>query len=208
MRGAHSRKSAPARVRIIGGQWRSRWLPVVSSPGLRPSADAQRETIFNWLAPFIEGARVLDLFAGTGAFGFEAASRGASRVTLVESHPRVHRQLLASKASLQAEGVEIRAEDVQRFLANPPATTGIMPGYDIIFLDPPFGKEQIPRVLAQLCSGPWLRGSDTLIYIEQERTASLPSTREWEFVRQRQCGEARGLLIRKNLLNDELPTGS
>lgn len=103
-------------MRIIGGEWRSRWLTVAHVSGLRPSADAQRETVFNWLQNDIEGARVLDLFAGTGAFGFEAASRGARAVTLVERDPRASRQLTASKAALDAQQVTVLTLDVRRFL--------------------------------------------------------------------------------------------
>lgn len=119
-------------MRIIGGEWRSRWLTVAHVPGLRPSADAQRETIFNWLQSDIEGARVLDLFAGTGAFGFEAASRGARAVTLVERDPRASRQLAASKAALDAQQVTVLTLDVRRFLQadqrQPSQVSGTEPG--------------------------------------------------------------------------------
>ncbi|MDD9854768.1 MAG: RsmD family RNA methyltransferase, partial [Gammaproteobacteria bacterium] len=104
-------------VRIIGGRWRSRRLRCAAVHGLRPSPDALRETLFNWLAARLPGAACLDLFAGSGALGFEAASRGAAHVALVESHPRAVAALRANRAALQAEGqVDIFPGRAMRFL--------------------------------------------------------------------------------------------
>ena len=102
----------PGRVRIIGGRWRGRRLPVAPTIDLRPSGDRVRETLFNWLAPHISGARCLDLFAGTGVLGFEAISRGAESATLVELNAVAAQQLSANKASLEAENIEIVHADV------------------------------------------------------------------------------------------------
>ncbi len=110
-----------ARVRIIGGAWRRRWLPVAAVPGLRPSADAQRETVFNWLQPHLPGAAVLDLFAGTGALGLEAASRGAGSVWLVEQSPVAVRQLEANCQMLGARQVQVFQGDALHLLAAGPA---------------------------------------------------------------------------------------
>ena len=180
-----------ARVRIIGGAWRRRWLPVAPVPGLRPSADAQRETLFNWLQPLLPGAAVLDLFAGTGALGLEAASRGAGSVLLVEKSPVAADQLEANLRLLGADGVTVRRADALRLLAQGPEAAGLTP-FDIVFVDPPFGKGLIAPVLKQLHGGGWL-ASGARVYVEQER--SLPAPAEWEMLRERTGGEAHGLLL-------------
>jgi 16S rRNA (guanine(966)-N(2))-methyltransferase RsmD len=124
-------------VRIIGGAWRRTPIPVADAPGLRPSPDRVRETLFNWLAhlrPDTHTLRGLDLFAGTGALGFELASRGAARVVLVERQPEALQQLRALQARLAAANVEIVAGDALACARSlPPAS------FDIVFLDPPFG---------------------------------------------------------------------
>jgi len=128
---------APQQVRIIGGAWRRTPIPVAGVPGLRPSPDRVRETLFNWLAhlrPDIHLLRGLDLFAGTGALGFELASRGAARVVLVERQPLLLQRLRELQARLQATSVEVIAGDALAVAARlPPAS------FDIVFLDPPFG---------------------------------------------------------------------
>ena len=124
---------APQQVRIIGGLWKRTPLPVTAIDGLRPTPDRVRETLFNWLGQELDGLRCLDLFAGTGALGFEAASRGAARVVLVERHPRAVKQLRAIKDKLEASAIEIAEADAIRFAAN------LAPGsFDVVFLDPPF----------------------------------------------------------------------
>ncbi len=132
---SHSpRTNTGQRIRIIGGIWRRRWITFSASHGLRPSADRVRETLFNWLQPVIDGATCLDLFAGSGALGFEAASRGAAAVTMVEKNTRVIDDLQKSKRLLGAKEVEIVAADARSFLR----TTANR--FDIIFLDPPFDE--------------------------------------------------------------------
>lgn len=126
-------RHAPQQVRIIGGQWRRTPLPVAAIDGLRPTPDRVRETVFNWLGQDLEGLACLDLFAGTGALGFEAASRGAARVVLVERHPRAVAQLRATKQKLTAESVEIAEVDAIRF-----AKVQAPDSADVVFLDPPF----------------------------------------------------------------------
>ena len=128
---------APQQVRIIGGAWRRTPLPVADVPGLRPSPDRVRETLFNWLAhlrPDTHALRGLDLFAGTGALAFELASRGAARVVLVERQPQLLQLLRALQSKLDASRVEIVAGDAL-------AVAAILPraSFDIVFLDPPFG---------------------------------------------------------------------
>lgn len=133
-----------SRVRIVGGQWRSRLLPVADVPGLRPTPDRVRETLFNWLGQDLEGLHCLDLFAGTGILGFEAASRGAAAVTLVEQNARALDALHKAAASLHAAQVEIVRGDAVRFLQNSGRR------FDIVFLDPPYRQGLLKRVTPAL----------------------------------------------------------
>jgi 16S rRNA (guanine(966)-N(2))-methyltransferase RsmD len=129
-----TRNIAPPReVRIIGGQWKRTKLPVRDKPGLRPTPDRVRETLFNWLGQDLEGWRCIDAFAGTGALGFEAASRGATQVVLVEQDPDLVDLLRATKAKLQADAVDVRRANGLSVLAS--ATPESI---DAVFLDPPF----------------------------------------------------------------------
>jgi len=184
-------RGRPARVRIIGGAWRRRWLPVAPVPGLRPSADAQRETLFNWLQPRLPGASVLDLFAGTGALGLEAASRGAGAVLLVEKSPAAAAQLEANCRLLGAGQVRVQQGDALRLLAQGPQALGPAP-FDIVFIDPPFAKGLIAPVLEQLRGGGWL-APGARVYVEQE--SGLPAPSDWEILRERIGGQAHGLLL-------------
>ena len=127
----------PGKVRIIAGQWRGRKLDVLDSPGLRPTPDRLRETLFNWLQQEIGAARCLDLFAGSGALGFEALSRGASEVVMVESNPALVERLNDSAESLNSEHHVIQRADAMSWLKQAKR------GFDIIFLDPPFGQNLI-----------------------------------------------------------------
>src|SRR5262245_23791839 len=132
------------RVRIIGGQYRSRLLRVVPRPGLRPTPDRVRETLFNWLGQDLAGASCLDLFAGSGALGFEAASRGASRVVMIEADRAALRILEASRTALGAVQVEIMGGSADAYLER------AREHFDVVFLDPPFGQNAVPALLARL----------------------------------------------------------
>ena len=135
----------PRQVRIIGGRWKRTPLPVVDLPGLRPTPDRVRETLFNWLAhlrPDTASLRGLDLFAGTGALGYELASRGARSVTLVESNAQALKALQATRARLDAREVEIVAGDAFSVAARLPAAA-----FDVVFLDPPFADNPWPWLL-------------------------------------------------------------
>ena len=129
------------RLRIIGGRWRGRKLSFPSLPELRPTPDRVRETLFNWLQPIIEGARCLDLFAGSGALGLEAASRGASAVVLVDWNPSAARQLQEHVRALRARQARVVQADARRWLSQCSAK------FDLVFLDPPFDK----ALLASCC---------------------------------------------------------
>lgn len=139
---ARAVRGAPQQVRIIGGDWKRTPLPVVDAQGLRPTPDRVRETLFNWLGQTLEGAVCLDLFAGTGALGLEAASRGARRVLLVERQAKAAAQLRAVKARLNAGAVEVAEADALRLAA------GLAPGsFDVVFIDPPFDSGLLARAL-------------------------------------------------------------
>lgn len=151
-------------VRIVGGQWRGRKLAVADLPGLRPTPDRVRETLFNWLAPVIEGSRCLDLFAGSGALGFEAASRGAAEVVLVEREPSAVKTLREQAQVLKAEQLRIVQADALHYLHGAPQA------FDIVLLDPPFGQELLAQALAGLAAD-WL-APQAWLYLEAERGVS------------------------------------
>ncbi|MEG3790019.1 16S rRNA (guanine(966)-N(2))-methyltransferase RsmD [Lysobacter sp. CCNWLW3] len=161
--------AAPGRIRIIGGRWRGTRLEVADAPGLRPTSDRVRETLFNWLAPALPGARVLDLFAGTGALGLEALSRGAAVATLVERDPALAAALRATAARLPGgEAAQVVQADALVWLGAQPEA-----GYDLAFVDPPFAAglwdAVWPALLPKLSAGAWL-------YVEapQGTTPALP----------------------------------
>lgn len=174
---------APGQVRIVGGRWRGRRLPVPPVPGLRPTPDRVRETLFNWLAPVLPGARCLDLFAGTGALGFEALSRGASQAVLVDSDPRVVAHLRRTAQSLGAENVQLVSASVPVYLQGPAEP------FDVVFLDPPFRAGLLAACAAQLDAGGWLRpGARVYLELEAELgTPELPSG--WMLLRSKQAGD-------------------
>ncbi|MFN3398310.1 MAG: 16S rRNA (guanine(966)-N(2))-methyltransferase RsmD, partial [Sulfurimicrobium sp.] len=129
------------RVRIIGGVWRSRLLAFPDVPGLRPTPDRVRETLFNWLGQTMEGKICLDLFSGSGALGFEALSRGARRVVMVERDAKVAQALRTNAANLGAENCELVTVDALKLLERETRR------FDVIFVDPPYDSHLLPRVL-------------------------------------------------------------
>ncbi len=143
--------AAPGSVRIIAGQWRGRKLPVPDLPGLRPTPDRVRETLFNWLMPVVEGARTLDLFAGTGALGLEAASRGAAEVWLVERDRSAAAALRQHVDRLGADQVQVINADALAWLVQPPPRR-----FDLVFLDPPYAAGVLGQAWQRLKTGGWL----------------------------------------------------
>ena len=133
-------------MRIIGGQWKRTPITVLDVPGLRPTPDRVRETLFNWLGQDLSGWRCLDLYAGTGALGFEAASRGAAQVTMIEREPRAVASLRELKTRLNADAVEIVQADAPAWLA------GRLGLYDLVFLDPPFASGELARIAPSLAA--------------------------------------------------------
>ncbi|MEO8408647.1 MAG: 16S rRNA (guanine(966)-N(2))-methyltransferase RsmD [Oxalobacteraceae bacterium] len=171
-------RSGPAQqVRIIGGQWKRTPLPVLDAAGLRPTPDRVRETVFNWLDFLLEGGwsrlACLDLFAGTGALGFEAASRGAASVLMVEEHTPAAHQLEAIKDKLQAGQVSILRGDAFSVAHR---LDGSARRFDLIFLDPPFGQDWLARMLP-LC--PPLLTENGIIYVESEVALTQDEPPEW-----------------------------
>ncbi len=150
------------KLRIIGGDWRSRQLNFVDAPGLRPTPARVRETVFNWLQYEIVGKRCLDLYAGSGALGFEAASRGAQSVVLLESNAQACRCLKDNATVLSAGQISIVQSDVLRYLA------GEAHVFDVVFLDPPFGLDLVVPTCQLLEQNGWL-AKQAKIYVETER---------------------------------------
>jgi 16S rRNA (guanine(966)-N(2))-methyltransferase RsmD len=185
---------APQQVRIVGGRWKRTPLPVALVDGLRPTPDRVRETVFNWLAhlrPDLQSVRGLDLFAGTGALGFELASRGAATVVLVESHPRALERLRMTQARLAATQVQIVAGDALAQAARWPAAS-----FDLVFLDPPFASSlQAPA----LAAARRLLADGGLVYLEtpQPLTPAAADAAGLEIVRSGRAGRVAFHLLRQ-----------
>ena len=189
-----SRKKAGT-VRIISGRWRGRRLPVPDLPGLRPSGDRSRETLFNWLQPYLRGARCADLFAGTGVLGLEAASRGAMQVSLVEKSPRAAQSIRDSAVLLGSDP----AGDVQVVEGGAVAWLRGQPpeSLDIVFVDPPFDSGLESDVLRVLDEG-GLVATGGLVYVETARQSSaIIAPAGWEQVREKTLGDVRMQLLKK-----------
>ncbi|HHJ39419.1 MAG: 16S rRNA (guanine(966)-N(2))-methyltransferase RsmD [Methylothermaceae bacteria B42] len=171
-------------VRIIAGQWRGRKLHFPALPGLRPTPARVRETLFNWLREDLIDARCLDLFAGSGALGFEAASRGARVVVQVEAHPKVIRSLERNRRSLEASQIETVGADAIRFLKQAPSEP-----FDVVFLDPPFEKKLIEPCATALEQWQWL-SNHAFIYIEAEsQLKELPVPGNWRLWKSKTTGD-------------------
>jgi 16S rRNA (guanine966-N2)-methyltransferase len=180
---AATRGSRARLLRIIGGTWRGRKLRFPASAAIRPTPDRVRETLFNWLGTRTPGARVLDLFAGSGALGLEALSRGASHVTFVEQDEAAVRELRARLAEWQAGDASVERADALRYL------TGEARPFDLLFLDPPFGSELLSEAARRLEERGWLR-SGAFIYVECAARAGLPPLpAPWRLLKAKQAGE-------------------
>ena len=170
-------------MRIIAGRWRGRKLAFPDAGGLRPSGDRVRETLFNWLTPVLPGSRCLDLFAGSGALGFEAASRGAARVVAVENDRAVVQALRDNRARLGADAVEIVARDALAYLQGPAEP------FDIVFLDPPFALDCLAGVGRLLQAGGWLV-EGARVYVETPAGRSPPPVpAAWRPLREKRAGQ-------------------
>jgi len=186
---ATSKRELPAppgrnSVRIIGGAWRGRRVHFPDMPTLRPTPDRIRETLFNWLQHSLTGTRCLDLFAGSGALGLEALSRGAAEVVFVEQFPPAARALQQQLVRLGGEAKgRVMEMGAARFLRTPAKP------FDVVFLDPPFGKNALAEYVPMLDSGRWLTDLG-LVYLENERNAGLPALpAHWELLKSKSAGE-------------------
>lgn len=186
-------------IRIIGGLWRGRKLPVPDSAGLRPTTDRVRETLFNWLAPDIQGARCLDCFAGSGALGLEALSRHAASATLLELERPIAQQLEKNLATLGATTGQVINTNTLQYLAQQGQP------YNLVFIDPPFRKGLLEQTINLLESGGWL-APDAMIYVENEVENGMPPTpSSWQLHREKIAGQvAYRLFVRRASEKEEI----
>lgn len=176
------------KIRIIGGQWRSRLLTFPANPDLRPTPDRIRETVFNWLGQDLTGLNCLDLFAGSGALGFEAASRGASQVVMVDTDTKIYHALHENKEKLQATQVELKIMNALNFL------NSNVRKFDVIFLDPPYRLELLPRLLPLL---PSHLGKGGLVYTETK--GAWIADKPWRVKRSAKAGAVSYQLLELEL---------
>ena len=190
-------RAATGQIRIIGGQWRGRKLPVPDSPGLRPTTDRVRETLFNWLAPSMVDARCLDCFAGSGALGLEALSRYAASATLLEMERSVAQQLQQNLATLKAANGKVVTGNTLAYLAQSGTP------HNIVFVDPPFRKGMLEETLTLLENNGWL-ANDALIYVESEVENGLPPVpASWSLHREKVAGQVAYRLYQRESQGEE-----
>ena len=184
------RASRAGRLRIVAGNWRSRLLDIADVEGLRPTAERVRETLFNWLTPHITGARCLDLFAGTGALGLEALSRGAASVVFVERSAVAAGQLRRNVELLEAQGAEVVEADGLAYLER-----GAQRPFDIVFLDPPYAADLLDET-CRLLAGSQLLADDALVYLELDRKGAVPDLPDgWQTKKDKTAGKVRYMLV-------------
>ena len=183
-------------MRIIGGEWRGRKLPVLDGDGLRPTSDRIRETLFNWLQFELPMARCLDVFAGSGALGFESLSRGAAQVLMLEKSAGVAQQLRHNSVLLKTSKADIHQTDSLQFLAKPAPHP-----FDIVFIDPPFQQGLMQPTLDALFSHGWIH-DQAWLYLEQEKHLDWPTLPEgWVMHREKTTSQVRLSLWHKQTLD-------
>lgn len=186
-------KASMGQIRIIGGKWRGRKLPVLDSQGLRPTTDRVKETLFNWLMPVIQDARCLDCFAGSGGLGIEALSRYARETTFIEYERAVAQQITTNLTLLNAESGHVIQDSALSYLAKQGSP------YNVIFLDPPFHKGMLSGTIQLLENNNWL-AQDCYIYIEEEvkaQTYTIPT--HWTLHREKIAGQVAYRLYIRSL---------
>ncbi|MGL6316713.1 16S rRNA (guanine(966)-N(2))-methyltransferase RsmD [Vibrio sp. WXL103] len=182
-------------IRIISGLWRGRKLPVHDAEGLRPTTDRVKETVFNWLAQDIPHAKCLDVFAGSGGLGFEAASRQAERVTMLELNNKAFQQLKTNVATLKADNIEVIQGDALAYLKQPGTP------HDVVFIDPPFHQGLVDECLSLLETNGWL-SNDAMIYLETEKSLNVANTPEsWSLHREKQAGQVAFKLYQREVVS-------
>jgi len=177
-----NKKATSGSIRIIAGKHRGRKLPVLMAEGLRPTTDRVKETLFNWLMPYVHEANCLDCFAGAGSLGFEALSRGASKVSLIELNKNAAKQLLANKQLLKSDDLVICNANVLDFL-----NTQTPSKFDIVFIDPPFRQNLISQTCELLEDG-WLT-EQALIYVEMEAEGNQQLPNNWQLLKEKVAGQ-------------------
>lgn len=186
-----SRNQGTQQLRIIGGQWRGRKLSFTPEAGLRPTLDRFRETLFNWLMFDIEGAHCLDLFAGSGALGLEALSRGAKSVTFVDLSNKAAQQITSHLSILNCDRGKVVCCQAQTFLQQ------CQQSYDVVFLDPPFHQDLLNETLVPLLENSYIKNHG-YIYIEAENQYQLPTLPDnWQVSRQKQVKNKVFFLLQK-----------
>jgi len=185
-----NKKAISGSIRIIAGKHRGRKLPVLSAEGLRPTTDRVKETVFNWLMPYIHDVNCLDCFAGAGSLGFEALSRGAAQVTLVELNKSAAKQLESNKQLLKGDNVIIIQSNVLNYLQTRPSQQ-----LDLVFIDPPFRQDLVSQT-ADLLERNWL-AKNALIYVEMEVESNqqLPDT--WQLIKEKVAGQVAYRLFQR-----------
>lgn len=180
-------------VRIVGGEWRGRLLRFPAVPGVRPTPDRVRETLFNWLQQRVAGSRCLDLFAGSGALGLEALSRGAAQVVFVDVEPVVTRYLLERLRDFGCDRGQVVRSDAARYLDGPAQV------FDLVFLDPPFDAAVLPDVCSRLERDGWL-APNGFVYLEAPAAAGPPELPAgWTLLRSKRAGEVGYHLARRDV---------
>lgn len=185
-----NRDRGEGQLRIIGGQWRGRKLPIVDADGLRPTSDRIRETLFNWLAPTINNSVCLDLFAGSGALSFECLSRGACQAIMIEKNALVARQLKQSSVQLQTKGADIIQQDAILWLNNQNLTKRSI---DIVFIDPPFTYDLWESAIEKLHNSELL-APHALIYIESPKGIRHKMPEQWQPCKEKTAGDVEYML--------------
>ncbi|MFP8968146.1 16S rRNA (guanine(966)-N(2))-methyltransferase RsmD [Pokkaliibacter sp. CJK22405] len=186
---------APAarnQIRLIGGQWRSRKLSFADLPGLRPTTDRVKETVFNWLMHKVPGSHCLDAFSGSGSLGFEALSREAAWTTFIDSSNIVVKQLQANLKTLQCQDAEVIRADSIQWLSQTANRQ-----FDLVFLDPPFNQGLLEPAASYLESRSWLT-ADAVIYIEYEQKLLPQLPANWQCIKEKRAGEVIFALYQRN----------
>lgn len=179
---ASSKAKATNSIRLIAGKHRGRKLPVLDAEGLRPTTDRVKETLFNWLMVYIQDSKCLDCFAGAGSLGFEAFSRGAEQVTMLELNKAAANQLNENKAQLNANNINVEHTDTTQYLSQPNTC------FDIVFVDPPFRQNLAQQTINLLANG-WLNAG-ALVYVETEAELAAPTTPEnWQIIKEKKAGQ-------------------
>jgi 16S rRNA (guanine966-N2)-methyltransferase len=187
--------SGNQQLRIIGGDWRGRKLSFPEVEGLRPTPDRVRETLFNWLSVYIPGGRCLDLFSGSGALGFEALSRGAAHVTMIDNSSMVIRQLRQNIQDLKTQHAELITGSATEWLETRSGDLEVQ--FDVVFLDPPFHQD-LSAICCQLLEQNNLLTSNAMIYLETEKELTNPLVPDnWQLHREKTAGQVTYRLYKR-----------